>query len=70
MLDQLQACFKKDFEFSHIAGLIQHIANIVAIVKVEYTKDGDAKNAAIDTVCQILQSYKDAAAANTPPPAA
>lgn len=59
MLDALKDCFKQQFQFSHMAGLINHIGNIVAIIQVEYTKDGNAKNAAIDTVCQMLQSHKD-----------
>ncbi len=59
MLDILQSCLKKEFQFSHMAGLINHLGNIIAIVQADFTKDQDAKNAAIDAVCQILQGYKN-----------
>jgi hypothetical protein len=59
MLDQLKTLFKDGLQYTHTAGVLQQISNLVNIVNTQYTKDGDAKNAAIDIVCQILQSHKD-----------
>jgi hypothetical protein len=66
MLDVLKNLFKDGLQYTHTAGVLQQIANLVNIVSVQYTKDSDAKNAAIDTICQILQSHKDAPAAQPP----
>jgi len=65
MLDKIKNLFKDGLEYTHTAGLLQQIANIVNIVHVQYMKDGDSKNTAIDAICEILQSHKD-----VPPPAA
>lgn len=62
MLDKLKETFKEGLGYTHTAGILQQIANLVNIVNVQYTKDSDAKNAAIDIVCQILQNHKDAPA--------
>lgn len=59
MLDVLKELFKDAFQYTHTAGVLQQIANLVNMLSVQYTKDSDAKNAAIDVVCQILQSHKD-----------
>lgn len=61
MLDTIKALFKEGLEYTHTAGLLQQIANITNIVHAQYMKDaGDGKNAAIDAICGILQSHKDA----------
>lgn len=65
MLDNLTSLFKEGLQYTHTAGVLQQVANLVNIVHVQYMKDGDAKNAAIDTICQILQSHKDAPVAKT-----
>ncbi len=59
MLDVLKNLFKDGLQYTHTAGVLQQVANLVNIVSVQYTKDSDAKNAAIDAICQILQSHKD-----------
>lgn len=59
MLDELKNLFKDGLQYTHTAGVLQQIANLVNIVSIQYTKDSDAKNAAIDVVCKILQSHKD-----------
>lgn len=61
MLDKIKSLFKDGLEYTHTAGLLQQIANIVNIVHVQYMKDADGKNAAIDAICEILQSHKDSA---------
>lgn len=59
MLDALKSLFKEGLEYTHTAGLLQQIANVLNIVNGQYMKDGDGKNAAIDAVCAILQGHKD-----------
>lgn len=60
MLDKIKALFKEGLEYTHTAGLLQQVANLVNIVHVQYMKDEDGKNAAIDAVCELLQGHKDA----------
>lgn len=60
MLDKISALFKEGLEYTHTAGLLQQIANVMNIVNAQYMKDGDGKNAAIDAICELLQSHKDA----------
>jgi hypothetical protein len=62
MLDKIKSLFKDGVEYTHTAGLLQQIANIVSIVHVQYMKDADGKNAAIDHICDLLQSHKDVVA--------
>jgi len=62
MLDKISGLFKEGLEYTHTAGLLQQIANITNIVHAQYMKDADGKNAAIDSICAILQSHKDKAA--------
>lgn len=59
MLDKIKELFKEGLEYTHTAGLLQQIANLVNIVHAQYMKDSDGKNAAIDAICAILQSHKD-----------
>jgi hypothetical protein len=59
MLDKLKELFKEGLGYTHVAGLLQQLANITNIVNAQYMKDGDAKNAAIDLLCEMLQAHKD-----------
>jgi hypothetical protein len=59
MLDKLKELFKEGLGYTHVAGILQQVANIVNIVNVQYVKDSDAKNLAIDIICELLQSHKD-----------
>lgn len=59
MLNTLKDLFKDGLQYTHTAGLLQQIANMLNIVQAQYLIDGDAKNTAIDVICQILQSHKD-----------
>jgi hypothetical protein len=63
MLDKLKEMFKEGLGYTHIAGILQQVSNITNIVNVQYMKDGDAKNAAIDVICTILQAHKEVPAA-------
>jgi len=59
MLDKISQLFKEGLEYTHTAGLLQQIANLVNIVHSQYMKDENGKNAAIDCICEILQKHKD-----------
>ncbi len=59
MLDKIKNLFREGLEYTHTAGLLQQLANITNIVNAQYMKDADGKNAAIDALCEILQSHKD-----------
>jgi hypothetical protein len=59
MLDNLKELFKEGLGYTHTAGILQQLANIVNIVNVQYMKDENGKNSAIDIICTILQSHKD-----------
>ena len=59
MLDSLKDLFNKEFQCSHIAGILQQVGNLVNILQRQFLKDHDSKNAAIDLICSMLQSYKD-----------
>jgi hypothetical protein len=58
MLDKLKDLFKEGLEYTHVAGLLQQMANITNIVHVQYMKDGASKNEAIDHICAMLQKHK------------
>lgn len=59
MLDKLKDVFKEGLGYTHVAGILQQLANIVNIVNVQYVKDIDAKNLALDIICDLLQSHKE-----------
>ncbi|HUD01290.1 MAG TPA: hypothetical protein VMR37_03120 [Rhabdochlamydiaceae bacterium] len=59
MLDELKNLFKDSLQYTHTAGVLQQVANLVNIVNPQYTKDVEAKNTAIDVICKILQSHKE-----------
>jgi hypothetical protein len=59
MLDKIKVLFKEGLEYTHTAGLLQQIANVLNIVNAQYMKDDDGKNIAIDLLCELLQSHKD-----------
>ena len=60
MLDKIKELFKEGLEYTHTAGILQQVANLVNIVNAQYMKEACGKNAAIDAICAILQSHKDA----------
>ncbi len=59
MLDKIKDLFKEGLQYTHTAGLLQQIDNVLKIIHTQYTKDGDAKNTAIDVICELLQSHKE-----------
>ena len=60
MLDNLKNLFKDGLQYTHLAGVLQQIANLTNIVHSQYMNDEKGKNEAIDLICKILQSHKDA----------
>lgn len=55
----------------HKIGLITGMASqIVRTFDQEFAKDGDAKNAAIDAIIEMLQKHKDQVVANPQDPVA
>jgi hypothetical protein len=46
---------------SHFRETIVHVDNLLEMFNAEYTKDGNAKDAAIDSVVEILQAHKTTA---------
>jgi hypothetical protein len=60
MLDKLKGLFREGLEYTHVAGILQQVSNIVNIVNLQYVKDVDSKNLAIDIICDLLQSHKEA----------
>lgn len=59
MLDEIKDLFNEGLQYTHTAGILQQIANLLSIVHTQYMKDQESKNTAIDLICQILQSHKD-----------
>lgn len=59
MLDIIRGFFKKEFQLANISLITGHLSDIVAILEAEYVSDASLKNTAIDTVCKLLQEYKD-----------
>jgi uncharacterized protein (DUF305 family) len=45
----------------HVANIMATVENLMKMVGSDIMKSGDAKNAAIDFLCQLLQSHKDGA---------
>lgn len=59
MLDQIFSLFKKQYQLGHMSALMGHISNVINIFHQDFLKDADAKNAAIDALCELLQQHKD-----------
>lgn len=59
MLDELKNLFQDGLQYTHTAGILQQLANLVNIVQIPYMKDVDGKNKALDLICELLQSHKE-----------
>lgn len=60
MLDELKETFKDGLQYTHTAGVLQQLANLTQIFSVQYMKDECSRNSAIDLVCKLIQSHKEA----------
>lgn len=58
MLDILAQTFKEPLQMTHTAGVMNQIANLNNILAVANMRDENAKNEALDVVCQFLQLQK------------
>jgi hypothetical protein len=58
MFNKLFAACVNLFHFNHSIDLL---ANIIDHLESDYIKDGNAKDASIDAMCDILQSHKTTA---------
>jgi len=59
MLDKLLSFIHPQFGLDHFVSLISSISGVAAHLNQDYLKDKNSKNAAIDTIIEILQTYKD-----------
>lgn len=59
MLDQLKQLFNETLQYTHTAGVLQQMANLLQIVGTQFMKDETGKNVALDIICEVLQSHKD-----------
>lgn len=46
---------------NQMSTAICSVSDIIRTIENEYQKDGNAKDAAIDAICQILQAHKSTA---------
>lgn len=68
MIDDLANLFQDGLKYTHTAGVLQQLANLVNILSTHYMKDVDAKNKALDHVCALLQAHKEVAPAEPEAP--
>jgi hypothetical protein len=66
MLDDIKDLFRDGLQYTHTAGILQQVANLINIVQTQYMKDEDSKNTALDLICKLLQSHKDVTITNNP----
>ncbi len=69
MFDTLFIALKDEVNAAgHMTGVIGGIYHLVDLVGLDYVKDQDAKNAAIDAICEILQAHKNKQVTNAQEP--
>jgi hypothetical protein len=59
MFDKIFSLFLPECKFLKMAEFTNDVAQLLSHFEEEYLKDKSSKNAAIDTICEILQSHKD-----------
>jgi len=58
MLDALFALINAKAGIGHLADILKSVEELLSYFSSEYMVDGNAKDAAIDSVIAILQSHK------------
>ena len=58
MWNTLFALFKSEISVTSLRDMANAISSLMFILQKDYLKDGNARDAAIDAVCEILQSHK------------
>ncbi len=59
MFNALFDCFKAGLGITHMTSLMNSLQQVVAHLAVDYVKDADAKDLAIDAICEMLQASKN-----------
>ena len=59
MFNALFSLFKKDIALDRVKDILHNLSEIIEIFDEQSLKDKNSKNAAIDSVIQILEQYKD-----------
>jgi len=60
MFNAVWNALKDGYGLPYMASLLTDLGTLVAHFEADYFKDKDAKNAAIDAICEVLQQHKDA----------
>lgn len=59
MLEDIKNLFKKEFQLSHVAVLLNQMHQMLSVFRADFMSDANEKNAAIDALCKLLQDQKD-----------
>ena len=55
----LFACFAAGSGLERIKYITENLVDVLGHLERDYLRDKDAKNAALDAICEILQAHKD-----------
>lgn len=58
MFDKIWDSLKDDVALGHFATVVHATESLISYFQISYMKDEDARDAAIDALCQFLQSQK------------
>lgn len=58
MFDSILGAIKDEAGFAHKASILNTVNQLIAHFGDNYVKDGNAKDAALDSLCQLLISLK------------
>jgi len=58
MFDRLFAALKSNKDLLTFSEILAKVNDLTMHFEDDYLKDGDFKDAAIDEICELLQSYK------------
>jgi len=59
MIEKIFLALKDDINpIEHMSSIMSTIASLATYFSDDYVKDASSRNAAIDAICQLLQTYK------------
>ena len=58
MLDKIMAAFKNGADVTHMTSFMNAVNQVMAHFQADYVKDGNARDAAIDALVELLQNQK------------
>lgn len=64
MLDDLFHLFNKKVAFEALTEVLSKVKELMELLEKDYLKDKSLKNAAIDALEQLLESFKEGVAAS------